>query len=488
MKHSRTPIPFLVHLSVILSSLLVFASCGGSGSGGGGGEEEQPGIVSVPSNYFQGCGASAYGGRGGTVYYVTNLEDYGASEDEIIGSLRAALMKRDSRTIVFRVSGTIHLKRVLKPSNGNFTIAGQTAPGDGITLADYPLVLSGLQNVVVQFLRFRLGDGITSDAYDAFEGQNNNNVMIDHCSMSWSVDECASFYGNTNFTMQWCVIAESLKGSSHPKGNHGYGGIWGGTNATFHHNLLADHDSRNPRFDHDYVNSSCRGPVDFVNNVVFNWGGNSSYGGESAGAYRTVNVENNYYRPGPNTKSGRRSQILNPTCSCGYCAERGTVFPGKFYVNGNVMDGASDVTADNSIGVKPDDDSKKASILQSAHFPMAVELYHRESAADALSSVLAYAGASKARDAVDTRVINQVMGNEEGKIIDSQNDVGGWPELNTTTPPLDSDSDGIPDEWEDAYGLNKNDRTDGAKRTLDVAHLRSNLEIYCYDIVKDLYR
>ncbi len=153
------------------------------------------------------------------------------------------------------------------------------------------------------------------------------------------------------------------------------------------------------------------------------------------------------------------------------------------------MDGAPDVTENNSLGVKPDDASKTASILQSAHFPMAVELYHRESAADALSSVLDCAGASKARDAVDTRVINQVKGNMEGKIIDSQNEVGGWPELNTTTPPLDSDADGIPDEWEDAYGLNKLDRNDGAKSTsLDVAHIRSNLEIYCYDIVKDLYR
>ncbi|MBP5307244.1 MAG: pectate lyase [Paludibacteraceae bacterium] len=496
MKHRNPTFKFLWGL--MLSFVLILPSCGGSG--GGGGEEEQPGVVSVPDNYFQGCGAAATGGKGGAVYYVSNLKDYGASEDAIPGSLRAALMQNGNRTIIFKVSGTIRLKRVLKPSTGNFTIAGQTAPGDGITLADYPLVLSGLHNVVVQFIRFRLGDQVTADAYDAFEGQNNVNVMIDHCSMSWSVDECASFYGNTNFTMQWCIIAESLKGSSHPKGNHGYGGIWGGTNATFHHNLLADHDSRNPRFDHDFVNYTCRGPVDFVNNVVFNWGGNNAYGGESTDqGFRTVNFENNYYRPGTNSK--RTGQLLNPTTKCGNASSSPnkdcysmsfnathTINPGKFYVNGNVLDGSSDVTADNSLGVIPDDVSKKAAILQSAHFPMAVELSHRESASDALTSVLACAGASKVRDAVDTRVVKQVRGELVGKIIDSQSDVGGWPELASTAAPLDSDFDGIPDVWEDAYSLNKNDATDARKTTLDVAHVRTNLEIYLYDLVKDLYR
>src|SRR5690606_1901693 len=263
-------------------------------------------VVLISSNSFaqnqqlafpgaEGFGRFATGGRGGEVYNVTTLDDDGE------GSLRKGIVKRGPRIIVFAVSGTINLKSPLDINRGDLTIAGQTAPGDGITIAGYPVAVKA-DNVIIRYLRFRLGD-VNAVVDDALKGRGIENVIIDHCSISWATDENTSFYDTRNFTFQWNILAEALNSSVHNKGDHGYGGIWGGVNASFHHNLLASNNSRNPRFSGSKTTANSADEfVDFRNNVIFNWGENSTYGGESG----TYNVINNYYKPGPATSNSKK--------------------------------------------------------------------------------------------------------------------------------------------------------------------------------------
>lgn len=457
----------------------------------------------------EGGGCMAKGGRDGYVFAVTSLEDNdaGAGEQLIPGTLRYALAQQAKRVIVFTVAGVVHLKSTLTISNGNLTVLGQTAPGDGICIADYPVKIEQADNVILRFLRFRMGDekltAAQADDADALSVNNCTNVIIDHCSFSWSTDECVSCYGNKNFTLQYCFISESLRKSKHDKGNHGYGGIWGGTNASFHHNLLAHHDSRNPRFDHDYVDTKCAGPIDFVNNVVYNWGGNSAYGGEGtnqgAGG-RHINFVNNYYKPGPATKSGVKTRLLNPTTKCNdNCGKKpgGTVEPGKFYLASNIMDGSTDVTNNNWNGVFPDESSKKDLCKATSRWVEGLTPLKNEQRADeAYEKVLAKAGCSLKRDVIDARIVTEVQGtaihggytytgSKSGTkgIIDTPSDVGGWPVYSGTA--TDADSDGMPDKWEVDHGLNPNDRKDAALTTLNAPYM--NVEVYANELVTDLY-
>lgn len=452
----------------------LLAACSGSGSDG-----PTPPNQKLAFPGAEGGGKYVTGGRGGMVCHVTTLED----DINNHGSLRYALSLQGTRTIVFDVSGTINLQSQLEIKEGSFTIAGQTAPGDGICIAGYPVVVK-TSNAIIRFLRFRMGDQNKVEG-DALSIDGRRNIIIDHCSFSWSTDECVSCYGNTNFTLQYSFITESLRKSVHVSGNHGFGGIWGGTNASFHHNLLAHHDSRNPRFDHDYVNTKCAGPIDYVNNVVYNWGYNSTYGGEGtnkgAGG-RHINMVNNYYKYGPSTS--KKNRLVDPTVSCAdNCGKKpgGTVEPGKFYLSGNYMYGDANVTKDNWQGST----QKGSNVKATKRWKDGMTLLTKEQMAEeAFESVLTKAGCSLKRDAVDARIVNDVR-NSTGKLINSPDEAGGYPDLNSDPTPLDTDQDGMPDTWEDEHGLDKNSRDDGKLYTLNENY--TNLEVYMNELVQHLY-
>lgn len=390
----------------------------------------------------EGAGRYATGGRGGRVIAVTNLADSGP------GSLRAAVMEKGPRIVVFRVAGTIPLQSKLRIGTGDITIAGQSAPGGGICLKNLGIDLTGSRNVIIRHLRIRPGDG-RGEELDAISGSACSNVIIDHCSASWSVDETVSIYKSRRVTVQWCIISESLYKSAHHKGNHGYGGIWGGTDASWHHNLIAHHTSRNPRFAAGERN------LDFRNNFIFNWGFNSIYGGENS----EVNIVANFFRPGPATNDDCATRILDASAK-----------KSRWYLWGNVVDGAPGVERDNWEGVfKPwTDDHKK--VRASKRFPC--EPIRTMTAWEAADAVLENAGATlPVRDSVDRRVVAEAAsgraksgssyrGGGNG-IIDHPGDVGGWPNLRPASAPPDSDGDGIPDAWERKWGFDPEDPADG---------------------------
>ena len=501
----------------------------------------------------EGGGMYTTGGRGGEVYHVTKLTD-----DSSEGTLRYAVSQSGARTIVFDVAGTIALTKELEIKNGDLTIAGQTAPGDGICLRDFPVTIKA-NNVIIRYLRFRLGDANVSDGDDTIWGRYQQDIILDHCSMSWCVDECASFYANKNFTMQWCLLGESLHNSGHSKGSHGYGGIWGGAPASFHHNLLAHHDSRNPRFDEPnaYVFTGLKNGVaathsgssgfsndermiDFRNNVVYNFCNFPAYGGEGA----HINFVGNYYKWGPASVNGlgktisskgkegtdtghRREYFYQVDCAYTTDGETYDAGPTEVYYRDNMLDtsisdaskGAA-VTADNSKGFTTKDASK--SQLGEAKFPtaaFAIAVDGRSchvtehSAADAFERTVQYAGASLIRDAVDKRladdvkngkanVMNGSNGSKNG-VIDRPEDTvaasqafgkvasDGYPELTATVEQVaraatDSDGDGIPDYYEDLFGLDRNNAADGRTKTLDPQELYTNLEVYLHYLVRDI--
>jgi pectate lyase len=390
----------------------------------------------------EGFGRFTSGGRGGSVFEVTNLNDHGP------GSLRAAIKARGPRTVVFRVSGTIVLQSELRIENGDLTIAGQTAPGSGICIRDYPINIFA-DNIIIRYIRVRLGD-VHKLAEDAASAFFQKDIIIDHCSFSWGTDEVLTIRDNENSTVQWCLISESLSHSYHPKGDHGYGGIWGGMGASFHHNLLAHHTSRTPRFNGSrYHKQPEKELVDYRNNVIYNWGFNSAYGGEAG----QQNVLANYYKYGPGTKP--KDRIIEPWDS-----------KGKWFVNDNFVYGFPEITADNWAGGVQG--KFRHSVRVDAPHPSAPVT--TQTAEEAYKLVLANVGAVlPKRDSVDSRIIQEVKsgtatyGGIRGAgsgIIDSQTQVGGWPVLRSAPAPPDSDHDGMPDEWEIENGLNPADPVD----------------------------
>lgn len=411
----------------------------------------------------EGFGKYTTGGRGGKVIMVTNLNDDGE------GSLRKAIKVKEPRIIVFSVSGTIALESPLDINYGNVTIAGQSAPGDGICLKNFTVRVNA-DNVIMRYLRFRLGDEKKHEG-DALTGTSRRkNIIIDHCSVSWSTDECATFYRNKNFTLQWCIVSESLNNSIHSKGAHGYGGIWGGENATFHHNLIANHTSRLPRFSGSSTTRNNEEElVDFRNNVIYNWRDNNVYGGES-GKY---NIVANYYKPGPATKRGKAGQIVNPWSPFG-----------KYFIADNYLEGNEEVTADNKRGIVLKEGNTESFVMSEAH---SVERIEEQEATAAYTLVLKYAGASLKRDPVDERIVNEVQNgdsrsgvNKDG-ILDSQSQVGGWPLLQSLPAPDDGDKDGIPDAWEKQNSLDPGDPSDACKRTIVSEY--DNVEVYLNSLV-----
>lgn len=431
----------------------------------------------------EGYGKYTTGGRGGRVLTVTNLNDSGA------GSFRDAVEQKGPRIVVFAVDGTIELKSPLRINHDSITIAGQSAPGDGICLKDYPLVVNA-GNVIVRYIRVRVGDRHKLDSDGLGGGRyGQKNVVLDHLSVSWSIDECLSIYKTENLTVQWCLVAHSLNTSVHTKGSHGFGGIWGGYKATFHHNLLANHASRNPRF------SSVDGTkwVDYRNNAVYNWGFKTAYGG---GHHGEINMVNNYYKPGPASQHHRLLDV----------AEDGT---GRYYVAGNVMEGDDAVTRNNrgavtdragkryirhrksaapdsgiAPGAVPTPGEESASCLVDAPFPY--EPIDEDTPRVAYQRILKDVGCSFSRDAYDKEVLRQV---EKGigtfgknGIINSPADVGGWPALKAGKAPADSDADGMPDAWEIRHGLNPKDASDASAYTLDKAY--TNIEVYLNGLLR----
>ncbi|MBQ8940206.1 MAG: hypothetical protein IJ062_00075 [Firmicutes bacterium] len=435
------------------------------------------------------------------IYHVTNLNDSGE------GSFRDAV-SQSNRIIVFDIAGTILLEDKIIIKSNNLTILGQTAPGEGVCIGGDSVQFEYCDNIIIRYLRFRSSEGSYEDSLG---GKGCSNVIIDHCSLSWSVDELLSWYGNTNFTAQWNIISEALRNSTHDKGTHGYGGLWGGTNASFHHNLLANNESRNPRIGStETLRASVpdtEALIDVRNNVIYSWSKNAGYGGENG---VRVNFVNNYFKPTDiaivhtfyEFYSGRNS------CIDGVDSQSTTL-----HLSGNVMEGMKDLTDDNYKGldffsngqywwIKRENISEKGVVMHGfektdkevpevllpndqylSDYPVKTQ-----TAEEAYTDVLKYAGASFRRDTIDERVINNVKNGEypngsNGSIgfVDSIYDVGGYCYLYEGEKPADTDADGIPDEWEDKNGLDKDDPTDAVKIS---SSGYTNIEVYANSLVE----
>ncbi len=389
----------------------------------------------------EGFGSRTPGGRGGETYIVTNLNDSGP------GSLRDAVSK-PKRTVVFAVSGTIDLKSNLLITQPNITIAGQSAPGDGICTRYYTFGVQNTHDVIVRFIRCRLGDQMSqeSDSLDINNGCHD--IIFDHCSATWSVDECLSTSGDdANLTIQWCLIAEGLNHSLHTKGDHGYGSLARANGpVSWLHNLWAHNNSRNPRLGDQY-NTGTHPQFDVRNNVIYDFGSIAS--GLTQGFFN-ANYVGNYIKPGPSS-TGKTPIHMGPDSTI------------NFFLEKNIFEGHDDFTKDNSKFIDNLElAGKPVAKTVDKPFPDPFPLVpvNTTSAADAYKHVLAAVGAClPARDKADARIVEEVR-KGAGKIINSQDEVGGWPELKSQPAPADTDKDGMPDAWEISHGLNPNDPAD----------------------------
>ena len=498
-------------------------------------EEEITEITAPAFPGAEGHGRYVTGGRGGEVRHVTNLNDKGE------GSLRAAVNGNNKKIVVFDISGIIALESDLV-IGANTTIEGQTAPAPGITVR-YQTVRPS-DNNIIRFLRIRRGEEKdVNDGADAIWQRQKDGIVLDHCSFSWSIDEIASFYDNQHFTMQWCTLGEALANPGHSKGEHSYGGIWGGKGASFHHNFLCHMQNRVPRFcgarynwdkydTEKYANSIQAEIVDFRNCVMYNWGGgNGCYGGTGGG---NINIVNNYYKAGPATNNKTRvTQISVATSSnasgsdfMGYCS--------RYYINGNYVTAAGNKAENYDWqGVIYD---AGTSIIDGEHYiPDTKHMYGESikyrknskdedcviikldnevetgkvtthSAQNAYQQVLTYAGASLYHDDVDARYMKEAAdgtttytGSAEktgdGKaiahrpgIIDFVKDQGEYTlESNGRPDNFDTDSDGMPDAWETANGLDPLSN-DAAEYTLDKHGFYTNVEVYCNSLVEEIMK
>ena len=449
----------------------------------------------------RGFGKYVSGGRGCKVVEVTNLEDDPKNPSE--GSLRWALTVagKENATIVFRVSGVIKIQpnaqkvRDLRANLKNVTIAGQTAPGEGILIRGGKMNFGGSDNLIIRNLRFRIGDIDEADLAKptdsrfikgaGFGLENAKNVIIDHCCFGWSGEENMTMYDNHFTTVQWCIVHEGLYDAGHQKGNRSYANQWGGSPATYHHNLLAHNYNRSSRLNGASSTTEDRNVfMEYFNNVNYNWGKkNSCYGGENeAGTYSSheCNFVGNYYKPGPSTPSGsyfmelsaaRSGKTLNPN-------------PSRWYFADNVMEGSSSATNDNWSAIHNNTSYTVAGMKsETLVYPSAevtrldkckfddYDLYRTptESAEEAYEHVLAKAGTIN-RDQTEQRVVNEVRNKQaqykgttlnKAGFIDSPDDAEGWPTYASATPVVDNDHDGMADDWELAHGFNPADAEDG---------------------------
>lgn len=476
------------------------------------------------------------------VKHVTNLNDSGP------GSLRTAVSGSAKKIVVFDVSGVIALKSDLK-IGANTTIAGQTAPYPGITLR-YRTVRPDADNVIVRFIRVRRGqEKDVNDGADAIWTRENDGMIFDHCSFSWSIDEVASFYDNNNFTMQWCTAAESLNNAGHGKGAHGYGGIWGGKLASFHHNMIAHVTNRVPRFngaryewdgyksnamydEYKWANPVQAENVDFRNCVMYNWGNsNGCYGGPGGGQ---INIVNNYYKGGPATPDSKAQRVTEiSVASSGNSSGHPDIYgmTSRYYINGNTTETNSGTITENrdwngvnydsgvftidgekwsldTLNLYGDEIEHKANtdgemcvrIKMDQPAPEGQVTTH--SAATAFDKVMSYCGASLYRDDVDSRYMEEArtgtatykgsVTNEDG-LIDIVADVNGYTEDNfpseTRPEGFDTDQDGMPDEWETANGLDPNNPDDANLYTLDTEKgWYTNVEVYINSLVEHIVK